>query len=98
MQPGIESLSMAQLKEMDKGVSPIQNLQCLRWSSYYNIHLSWNILLGFPGETSEDYRKQIDLIPAIVHPASVGPTTRERLNWMELRAMALETSGRPTMS
>jgi len=83
MQPGIESLSMAQLEEMDKGVSPIQNLQCLRWSSYYNIHLSWNILLGFPGETSEDYQKQIDLIPAIVHlqpPESVGKLWLERFS------------------
>ena len=74
---------MAQLKEMDKGVSPIQNLQCLRWSSYYNIHLSWNILLGFPGETTEDYQNQIDLIPAIVHlqpPESVGKLWLERFS------------------
>src|SRR5574341_830129 len=83
MQPGIESLSRAQLKEMDKGVSPIQNLQCLRWSSYYDIHLSWNILLGFPGETNEDYQRQIDLIPAIVHlqpPESVGKLWLERFS------------------
>ena len=31
MQPGIESLSQSQLKEMDKGVSPLQNIQCLKW-------------------------------------------------------------------
>jgi hypothetical protein len=83
MQPGIESLSAAQLKEMDKGVSPMQNLQCLKWSSYYNILLSWNILLGFPGETNEDYRRHLGLIPAIVHfppPGSVGRFWLERFS------------------
>lgn len=83
MQPGIESLSTAQLKAMDKGVSPLQNLQCLKWSSYYNIHLSWNILLGFPGETDEDYRTQIGLILSIVHfqpPESVGRFWLERFS------------------
>ncbi len=67
MQPGIESLSRAQLKEMDKGVTPLQNIQCLKWSRYYNIDLSWNILLGFPEETSADYQQQIDLIPSLLH-------------------------------
>jgi ribosomal peptide maturation radical SAM protein 1 len=83
MQPGIESLSYAQLKEMDKGVSPMQNVQCLKWSSYYNIMLTWNILLGFPGETDEDYRRQIDLIPSIIHfqpPDSVGKFWLERFS------------------
>ncbi len=83
MQPGIESLSDATLKEMDKGVSPMQNLACLKWSSYYNVHISWNILLGFPQETAEDYRKQIALIPSIVHfppPESVGQFWLERFS------------------
>ena len=83
MQPGIESLSDATLKEMDKGVSPMQNLVCLKWSSYYNVHISWNILLGFPQETAEDYRKQIALIPSIVHlppPESVGQFWLERFS------------------
>jgi ribosomal peptide maturation radical SAM protein 1 len=83
MQPGIESLSQTQLHEMDKGVSPMQNLQCLKWSLYYHIDVSWNILLGFPGESDEDYRKQIDLIPAIVHyqpPESVGKFWLERFS------------------
>lgn len=67
MQPGIESLSAAQLKEMDKGVSPLQNIQCLKWSRYYNIDISWNILLGFPQETNDDYRRQISLLPSLFH-------------------------------
>jgi ribosomal peptide maturation radical SAM protein 1 len=83
MQPGIESLSAAQLKDMDKGVTPLQNLQCLKWSAYANIHLSWNILLGFPGETDDDYRRQLTIIPAILHfqpPESIGKLWLERFS------------------
>jgi len=83
MQPGIESLSQAQLQEMDKGVSPMQNVQCLKWSQYYHIDVSWNILLGFPQETDEDYRKQIDLIPSLVHlppPQGIGKFWLERFS------------------
>jgi ribosomal peptide maturation radical SAM protein 1 len=83
MQPGIESLSASQLKEMDKGVSPIQNLVCLKWSAYYNVHLSWNILLGFPGETNDDYRTQLSIIPSILHfqpPESIGKLWLERFS------------------
>jgi len=83
MQPGIESLSAATLKEMDKGVSPLQNIVCLKWSSYYNVHISWNILLGFPKENEADYRRQIDLIPKLFHlppPESVGKLWLERFS------------------
>ena len=83
MQPGIESLSAAQLKEMDKGVSPLQNIQCLKWSRYYNLDVNWNILLGFPQETNADYQRQIDLIPSIFHlqpPEGTGKLWLERFS------------------
>ncbi|MCC6140266.1 MAG: RiPP maturation radical SAM C-methyltransferase [Nitrospira sp.] len=67
MQPGLESLSLSQLKAMDKGVTPMQNILCLKWSNYYRVAVSWNILLGFPGETNEDYRRQIELLPSLFH-------------------------------
>ena len=67
MQPGLESLSLNQLRAMDKGVTPMQNIVCLKWSLYYHVMVSWNILLGFPGETNEDYQRQIDMIPALLH-------------------------------
>ncbi len=83
MQPGIESLSAAQLKEMDKGVSPLRNIQCLKWSRYYNLDVNWNILLGFPQETNDDYQLQIDLIPSILHlqpPEGTGKLWLERFS------------------
>jgi ribosomal peptide maturation radical SAM protein 1 len=83
MQPGLESLSVDQLKAMDKGVTPMQNIVCLKWTSYYHIAVSWNILLGFPGETNEDYRRQIDMIPSLFHlhpPESTGKFWLERFS------------------
>jgi hypothetical protein len=83
MQPGLESLSLGQLKAMDKGVTPMQNIVCLKWSFYYHVTVSWNILLGFPGETSEDYLRQIDLIPSLLHlqpPEATGKFWLERFS------------------
>lgn len=83
MQPGLESLSLSQLRAMDKGVTPLQNIQCLKWCYYYKVVVSWNILLGFPGETNEDYRRQIDLIPTLFHlqpPEATGKFWLERFS------------------
>lgn len=83
MQPGLESLSLSQLRAMDKGVTPMQNIVCLKWSFYYRVAVSWNILLGFPGETNEDYQRQIDLIPSLLHlqpPEATGKFWLERFS------------------
>ncbi|MBI3357176.1 MAG: RiPP maturation radical SAM protein 1 [Nitrospirae bacterium] len=83
MQPGLESLSQSQLRSMDKGVTPMQNIVCLKWSFYYRVTVSWNILLGFPGETNEDYRGQIDLIRSVIHlqpPESTGKFWLQRFS------------------
>ncbi len=83
MQPGLESLSINQLQAMDKGVTPMQNIICLKWSDYYHVAVSWNILLGFPGETNEDYRRQIDMIPSLFHlhpPKATGKFWLERFS------------------
>lgn len=83
MQPGLESLSQNQLRAMDKGVTPLQNIVCLKWSLYYRVAVSWNILLGFPGETNEDYQRQIDVIPSLVHlqpPEATGKFWLERFS------------------
>src|SRR5438093_225778 len=100
MQPCIESLRQNQLTEMKKGVSPLQNLQTLKWSLYYDIHLAWNILLGFPGESNEDYRRQLDLIPSILHfqpPEAVGEIWIERFSpywkWPEQNGIRITGPG-----
>lgn len=83
MQPGLESLSLNQLRAMDKGVTPMQNIVCLKWSFYYRVAVSWNILLGFPGETNDDYLRQIELIPSLLHlqpPEATGRFWLERFS------------------
>jgi ribosomal peptide maturation radical SAM protein 1 len=99
-QPGIESLNLNQLKEMKKGVTPLQNLQVMKWASYYGVETLWNILLGFPGETNDDYRRQIDLIPSIFHfqpPLSVGDLWLERFSpyfkWPEQNGLRITSPG-----
>ena len=50
---------------------------------YYGIEVNWNILIGFPGETNEDYRQQIDLIKLLFHlppPECVGDLWLERFS------------------
>ena len=83
IQPGIESFSLNQLQEMDKGVRPMQNIVCMKWAMYYGIEVNWNILIGFPGETDEDYRQQIRLIKLLFHlppPECVGNLWLERFS------------------
>lgn len=83
IQPGIESFSVNQLQEMDKGVRPMQNILCLKWSFYYGVEVTWNILTGFPRETDEDYRQQIDILKSLYHlqpPTMVGNLWLERFS------------------
>jgi len=67
VQPGIESFSTELLKLMRKGTSRIRHLQFLRWASEYGIHLSYNILAGFPGERAEWYHDMTAFLPRIRH-------------------------------
>jgi ribosomal peptide maturation radical SAM protein 1 len=80
IQPGIESLSSHVLKLMRKGVSASRNVNTLRWAHYYNIHVSWNLIWGFPGETEEDYRRQSAVLPHLVH---LPPPDAAGRIWME---------------
>jgi ribosomal peptide maturation radical SAM protein 1 len=80
MQPGIESLSTHVLGLMRKGVSAAQNVNLLRWALYYGIEVGWNIIWGFPGETVEDYERQLALLPHLAH---LQPPTGAGRIWME---------------
>lgn len=103
VQPGIESLSTSVLSLMRKGVTAIQNVNMLRWCQHYNIHASWNIIWGFPGESNEDYEYQVSLIQKLVHlrpPSGCGRLWLERFSpmfqnrdiFLDLKDMAPEAS------
>jgi ribosomal peptide maturation radical SAM protein 1 len=67
VQPGIESLSDKVLKIMRKGSTVLTNVNLLKWCAFYGIRVNWNILLGFPGESADDYRLQAGLVPLLTH-------------------------------
>ena len=83
IQPGIESLSDHVLKLMRKGTTGLRNIQLLKWAQEFNVIVEWNILYGFPGETPEDYRQMLDLLPAISFlrpPCAMGPIRLDRFS------------------
>lgn len=80
VQPGIESLSTPVLGLMRKGVTAIQNVNLLRWSQYYGVNATWNMIWGFPGEKLEYYEEQAELLPHVVH---LRPPVGWARIWME---------------
>jgi ribosomal peptide maturation radical SAM protein 1 len=83
VQPGIESLSTNVLRLMRKGVSALQNVNTLRWCGYYGISVYYNLLWGFPGETSDDYESELGLMRQLLHltpPVGWGRVWLERFS------------------
>jgi len=73
VQPGIESFSDHVLHLMRKGVSALQNVQTLKWLAEFGIRTSYNLLVGFPGETDRDYEDLVALIRRLRHLPPPGP-------------------------
>ena len=73
VQPGFESFSDHVLKLMRKGTSALQNVQALKWLSEFGVEVSYNLLVGFPGETDDDYETMLRLLPRLFHLPSPGP-------------------------
>lgn len=76
VQPGIESFSDHVLNLMRKGITALRNIQSLKWMAEFGIKPSYNILVGFPDETDDDYESMIALLPALFHlPSPSGRAT-----------------------
>jgi hypothetical protein len=65
---------------MNKGTTGIQNVRLLKWARYYGLRISWNVLLGFPGEREEDYAQQLATMKLIRHLQP--PESASRI-WLE---------------
>jgi ribosomal peptide maturation radical SAM protein 1 len=81
IQPGIESLATSTLKLMHKGVTAFQNVSFLKNCLRFDINPLWNLLIGFPRETDEVYRKYIADLPLLVHlppPSGAFPVRFDR--------------------
>jgi ribosomal peptide maturation radical SAM protein 1 len=83
IQPGIEALATSTLKLMKKGTTVFQNVKFLKLCSLYGITPHWNLLLGFPGEGPESYRRYVELLPLLVHlqpPSGAFPVRFDRFS------------------
>ncbi len=83
VQPGIESLATSTLKLMKKGTSSFSNIFFLKNCVTYDIHPEWNLLVGFPGEGEEVYKKYLEDIPLLAHlppPSGVFPVRFDRFS------------------
>ena len=67
IQPGVESINTSTLKLMKKGTSAFQNLILLKNCAMHNVFPVWNLLVGFPREGEEVYKKYVDDIPLLTH-------------------------------
>ena len=83
IQPGIESMNDHVLQLMRKGTTALRNIQLLKWCKEFGIAVDWNILYGFPGETSQDYQAMLKLLPSIRFlgaPTACGPIRLDRFS------------------
>jgi ribosomal peptide maturation radical SAM protein 1 len=83
LQPGIESLSTSILQLMRKGCTALQNIQTLKWANELQIEISWNFLMGFPGEDPQEYNRIAEMIPAVLHltpPGVIGYVRLDRFS------------------
>jgi len=82
-QPGIESLNTHQLQLMQKGCTALQNIQLLKWVRQLGMAVTWNVLMGFPGETSEDYQLMARYCKLLTHlqpPSGAHPIRLDRFS------------------
>lgn len=67
VQPGIEALATDTLQLMRKGTTSFLNVQFLKNCVRNGITADWNLLMGFPGEREEVYRKYVADVPLLTH-------------------------------
>ncbi len=83
IQPGIESLATSTLQLMKKGTTATQNVRFLRNCLMNGVRPAWNLLVGFPGEREDVYRKYCSDLPLLTHlfpPSGVFPVRFDRFS------------------
>ncbi len=99
LQPGIEALATSTLKLMRKGTNVFQNLCFLKNCIMCDIFPDWSLLIGFPGEGQEVYKKYITDIPMLVHlppPSGAYPVRPDRYSPYQVQAKEYGLDLHPT--
>jgi len=68
---------------MGKGTTSFQNLAFLKNCLRYGIQPVWNLLIGFPGEREDVYKKYLEDLPLLVHlqpPSGAYPVRFDRFS------------------
>lgn len=81
VQPGIEALATSTLRLMRKGMTSVRNVRFLIDCLLHDVHPGWNLLVGFPGEGEEVFRKYVEDLPRLVHlppPSGAFPVRFDR--------------------
>jgi ribosomal peptide maturation radical SAM protein 1 len=98
IQPGIESLATSTLKLMHKGTNVFINLTLLKNCITYGIDPAWNLLIGFPGEGQDVYKKYLVDIPLLIHlppPSGIFPVRFDRYSPYFMQAERYKLDLRP---
>lgn len=93
IQPGIESLATSTLKLMKKGSTAFQNIRLLKNCLMYDVSPEWNLLIGFPGEGEDVYKKYVADLPLLTHlppPSGVYPVRFDRYSPYFMQAKQYE--------
>ncbi|MBN2535369.1 MAG: RiPP maturation radical SAM C-methyltransferase [Spirochaetales bacterium] len=88
IQPGIESLESGILGLMNKGITALDAVCCLRLCSEYGVMPVWNILIGLPFMTEAMYENLCSTISLCYHlfpPVLISPIRYDRYSeyWYE---------------
>src|SRR5207249_717113 len=76
IQPGIEALSTALLRRMDKGITARQNVALLRYCRSLGVTCHWQLLYDLPGDSIGEYEETFDLIQLVTHLPPPGGMSR----------------------
>lgn len=80
-QVGIETLSTALLRLLNKGGTGIAILAVLKWCAESGARIVWNMLHSIPGEKAEHHEEQIEVMGKIPHfqpPRALNPIRIDR--------------------
>lgn len=80
IQPGIESLDPKSLQLLRKGNSIAGNIALLKYAIENGVRVSWNLLIGVPGEQSDSYKKMSKLFSQILHLQPPSSIVRVRID------------------
>ena len=67
IQSGIETLHPNHIRLLNKGNDTLSSIALLKFTLENRIQVLWNMLSGIPGDSPEEYRWVMELVPKIIH-------------------------------